>query len=98
MYTLIGLVLMFAALAPTLMAGGKCIASFMMGQRMLAWLFLTAACMIALVLGGALALQQLPQEAAVPATGQQQLMASILFAVPTWVVYLVGQWWMNRTT
>jgi hypothetical protein len=96
MLTLIGIILMFAAIAPSLMAGGRCIAAFMMGRGMLAWLLLTAGCMLALVVSGALALQQLPQEAHVQATAMQQLIASLIFAAPTWIVYGLGQWWMKR--
>ncbi len=90
MMTAISIALLLAAIAPTLMAGGRCIASFMVRRGMLGSLMLTTACMLALVIGGVIAVGRVSTATGAEVTATDRLVATIIFATPTWLVYWIG--------
>ncbi len=91
---LLGLVVTLAAIAPVGMSGGQMIAAFMVGQRMLVWVGLTVACMLALAAGGMLALH-LVADASGGSTGLM-LAAGAVFLAPVWLAYWAGSHWIGK--
>jgi hypothetical protein len=81
--TLLAAALVLAAIAPVLMAGGACIAAFMMNREILKHLSLTVLCIAALVIAALAALRGEGQ-------GVQLGAAALLAGVP-WAVYLAGR-------
>jgi hypothetical protein len=88
---ILGLAALIAGIAPVAMAGGQMIASFMMGKHIVAWVSITVGTMLALVLGGVLALQLIRpmlSEALGP-------VSSLAMVLPPWVVFWWGKHWMQ---
>ena len=83
--TLAAVALIMAALAPVLLAGGACIAAFMMGKHIAQHLGVTVATTGALV-GAAYFLMSRSGST----TGFQVLDAAVLAAAP-WLVYTLGK-------
>jgi hypothetical protein len=83
--TLAAVALIIAALAPVLLAGGACIAAFMMGKHIAQHLGVTVVTTAALV-GAAYFLMSRSGSS----TGFQVLDAVILAAAP-WLIYLAGK-------
>jgi hypothetical protein len=97
MLELLGIVALLAALVPVCMAGGQMIAAFMLGRRILAWLSLTLACMLALV-GGALATLQWGQPLMESHGAWTAPVSAALLAAPAWLAYLAGKHWIEKTS
>jgi hypothetical protein len=83
--TLAAVALIIAALAPVLLAGGACIAAFMMGKHIAQHLSVTVVTTAALV-GAAYFLMSRSGSS----TGFQVLDAAILAAAP-WLIYLAAK-------
>jgi hypothetical protein len=94
MLQLLGLVAMFAALAPVCMAGGNMVAAFVMRRQMLGWLLATVGCMLALVAGAMLALQtgaaDLADKSGAAAVGLMLLACGLMIA-PPWGAYALAK-------
>jgi hypothetical protein len=87
---LLAFALLLAALAPVLMAGGACIAAFMLRRHMLKHLLFTTALMATLGAGAFTAIGPL---AAAP-----KLVQALVLALPVWLLYLAGQrFWIPKT-
>lgn len=91
---ILALLILLVSLAPSLMAGGQCIAQFMVGARPLAWLALTLACMAAVVASGVMAISGLGEDVGI----STRVLAALVFVVPTWAVYGAGFWLIERKT
>jgi hypothetical protein len=79
--TLTSVVLLLAAIAPVLMAGGPCIAAFMMQKDILKHLLLTLSTVATLLLCALLVTG--------PLASQAMVTKALLFALPVWAEYLV---------
>jgi hypothetical protein len=90
---ILGLAALIGGIAPVAMAGGQMIASFMMGKHIVAWVGITVGTMLALVLGGVLALQWImPFLSLSNAMGPVSALTMVL---PPWAVFLLGKRWME---
>jgi uncharacterized membrane protein YjjP (DUF1212 family) len=91
---LLSVVVLLAAIAPTLMGGGRLIVAFMLGKGILPVLFQTVACMAVLVPSGMVAARL----SAESSSFDQILISSAVLLVPTWAVYLAFEWWIKKKT
>jgi hypothetical protein len=88
---LLGLAALIGGIAPVAMSGGQMIASFMMGKHIVSWVAITVGTMLALVLGGVVALQWIMPMLS-KAMGPASALAMVL---PPWAVFLLGKRWME---
>jgi hypothetical protein len=86
---------MLLTLIPSLMAGGRCIASFMARQGIVGSILLTTACLLAVVFGGLVAIQIVPVDMSDPSV-LQRLLASACLVIPTWFFYWIGSLWLKK--
>jgi hypothetical protein len=89
-----GLAALIGGIAPVAMAGGQMIAAFMMGKNIVAWVGITVGTMLALVIGGVLALQWIMPMLS-KAAGPVSALAMVL---PPWIVFWAGKRWMEGAT
>jgi hypothetical protein len=87
--TLLAFALLLAALAPLLMAGGACIAAFMLGRQVLPNLAVTLLCVVTLLASAWAVVAN--QSAAADKTASVQWLNAILLAAPVWLVYLASK-------
>jgi hypothetical protein len=90
MLKLLGVLAVIGAIAPVAMAGGAMIAAFMMGKNMGAWIVVTVATMVSVVLAGLLGLQVLMPMAEAGQTWAQVAAALVLLAAP-WAALWAGK-------
>jgi hypothetical protein len=84
--TLLAAALVLAAIAPVLMAGGACIAAFMMQKDVLKHLALTIASLATLTLCALLIAKGME--------GQAAMVKALVLAAPVWLVYLALRYFL----